>query len=166
MTIRNFILQIERIKSEFQNQNIEIGSDWDIKIIDDDFNAYISPLFHIVFCLDSLRIFCIFQPYFRDINQDDDYYFWGEDPTTNWTYSMDQESNEILLIDLNDMSIMEFCAEDDYHFLDALELAAQYYSQKILTNGAIEENQMEWLTKCYNAAGGEKYKLFCMRLLG
>lgn len=165
MKTKLFLLKIKELKKELSEKGFTNLGDWNIDVINPEFKYYDMPITELIYCIDTLDLFPTVKQY-DNMDADEDYYFWGVDPTNGYSYALDQETDEILLIDrFNNNDIIFPCVANQNLLLEVLYMAAVYFKDRIIDK-KVETNVDLRIEEISKLAGGEKYKTFVTHLLG
>lgn len=164
MKTRLFLQRIEKLRLELLDAGVNPVHDWRIDVLNDEFEAYDMPITELVYCLDTISLFPILRQY-NDIDADDDYYYWAENPVNGYVYALDQETDEIVLVDSVTGEVVLKCISNQHEFLEVLYKTAEYYKFRLM-DSRVEESLEDWINELTRLAGGAVYREFCTHLLG
>lgn len=173
MKIRKFlqaIAQLKPTKEELEARGIPLSAqdDWEIDVLDDEFDMYDGAYYQMVSCLDTLSLFPGLEQ-LKEIDEDapDPFLIWGYNSYYSFHYAFNYITDEaVLLDDLKSAEPAEYVAASNARLLDCLYIVAQFSKLRLLDPEKAELEKDAWITKAAEAAGGEKYLSHYQILIG
>ena len=173
MKIRKFLKLIEELKpkeDQLRAMNIPISilDDWEIDVLNDEFDAYRGVFSQMVYCLDTISLYPGFMQLKKmDSNAPDPYTIWGYSSFYGFHYAYNYKTDEVVLLDdLKSPEPSIYCAVSDSRFLDCLHIIAEYFKLQLLDPEKAATEKEDWIEKAAEAAGGKKYYFHCQILIG
>jgi hypothetical protein len=172
MKIKSFIQKSNSLAptlEELKNLGLptSLRGRWTIEVLNQSFDAYDFPIAQMIYCCDTITLFESIT-FYDDIDEyKEKYYFFGENPNSEFIYAMDSHTEEIVLLDNTDYSIYQMIASDGYVLLDALVEAATLFRKDILDGGNITEaDRMTVAMECARLAGIPSKPQFWIEFVG
>jgi hypothetical protein len=173
MKLRKFLQSIQELKPTKEellanNLPLSVQDDWEIDILNDEFQAFSGIYDQMVFCLDTITLFPgLEQLQKTDENAPRPFKIWGFNSFYSFHYAYNYMTEEaVLLDDILSPEPAIYCAASGAKLLDCLFIVAQYFRMRLFEPDKAEQEKDDWISKVTTAAGGEKYHFHCQILIG